>query len=60
MKDILQEPVLIFLNQEAAQRGAKAQSLHDHKLIHDVINKGLVSGVVDLTLFSDENRLSDI
>ncbi|KAL1318551.1 hypothetical protein AAHE18_15G213600 [Arachis hypogaea] len=54
--DVLQEPVLLFLNQEAAQRGAKAQSFRGHKLIYDVINKGLLSGAVDLTLFSGENR----
>jgi len=52
----LQEPVSIFLNQEAAQRGAKAQPFHNPKLISDVTSKGLVDGSFDLTLFS-ENRL---
>ncbi|RDX86825.1 Midasin, partial [Mucuna pruriens] len=53
--DILQQPVSIFLNQEAAQRGEKAQSFHDHKLIHDGLSKGLVGDAFDLTSFS-ENR----
>ncbi|KAL3008468.1 hypothetical protein AAZX31_07G033800 [Glycine max] len=53
--DILQEPVSIFLRQEVAQRGAKAQSFHGHQPIYDVLNKGLVDGAFDLTLFS-ENR----
>ncbi|XP_029127909.1 midasin [Cajanus cajan] len=53
--DILQEPVSIFLNQNAAQREAKAHSFHGHKLIYGVQNKGLVGGAFDLTLFS-ENR----
>ncbi|CAJ1950871.1 unnamed protein product [Sphenostylis stenocarpa] len=53
--DILQEPVSIFLNQEAAQRGAKAQSFHDHKPIYDGLSKGSVDGYFDLELFS-ENR----
>ncbi|TKY64312.1 Midasin protein [Spatholobus suberectus] len=52
--DILQEPVSIFLNHKAAQRGEKAQSFHGHKLIYD-LNQGLVGGAFDLTLFS-ENR----
>ncbi|KAK7243269.1 hypothetical protein RIF29_38062 [Crotalaria pallida] len=54
--DILQEPVSIFLNQETAQRGPKAQSFHGNKLIHDVLNKGSINGAFDLTLFRDENR----
>ncbi|KAK8465039.1 hypothetical protein PHAVU_010G134100 [Phaseolus vulgaris] len=53
--DILQEPMSIFLNQESAQRGPKAQSIHNHKLNYDVTSKGLVDGSFDLTLFS-ENR----
>ncbi|XP_052724837.1 midasin isoform X1 [Vigna angularis] len=53
--DVLQEPVSIFLNQEGAQRGAKAQSFHNHKPTYDVTSKGLVDGSFDLTLFS-ENR----
>lgn len=57
MKDILQEPVSIFLRQEVAQRGAKAQSFHGHQPIYDVLNKGLVDGAFDLTFFG-ENRLS--
>lgn len=48
----------IFLNQEAAQSGVKAQSFHGHKIIGDVLNKGSISDAFDLTLFSDENRLS--
>jgi len=56
VKDILQEPISIFLNQESAQRGPKAQSIHNHKLNYDVTSKGLVDGSFDLTLFS-ENRL---
>ncbi|XP_027334240.1 midasin [Abrus precatorius] len=55
--DILQEPVSIFLNQGAALSGSKAQSFHGHKLIYDDLNKGLLSGAFDLTLFA-ENRLT--
>ncbi|XP_019425404.1 PREDICTED: midasin isoform X2 [Lupinus angustifolius] len=54
--DILEEPVLIFLKQEAAHNGAKSQLFHGHKLSYNVLNKGSVNGAFDLMLFSEENR----
>lgn len=58
VKDILQEPVSIFLNQDATQRGEQVHSFHGPKLTHGVLNKGSISDAFDLTLYSDENRLS--
>lgn len=60
MKDILQESVSKFLNPEAAQSGAQAQSFHAHNHIQDVLNKGSICDAFDLSLFSNENRLSDV
>lgn len=59
VKDVLQEPVSIFLNQQGAQRGAKARSFHNHKHTYDVTSKGLVDGSFDLTLFSENRLYSD-
>ncbi|KAK4269128.1 hypothetical protein QN277_022325 [Acacia crassicarpa] len=54
--DILQEPVVMFLNQEASQKRAITQCFHGHKFISDVLNKGSFCGDFDMTYFSDENR----
>ncbi|KAL2338821.1 hypothetical protein Fmac_013267 [Flemingia macrophylla] len=55
--DILQESVSVFLTQGAAQKEAKAQSCHGHKLNCGVQNKDLFGDAFDLTLFS-ENRFT--
>jgi len=59
VKDVLQQPVSIFLNLEGAQRGGKTQSFHNHKPIYDVTSKGLVDGSFDLSLFSENRLYSD-
>lgn len=50
---------MLFLNQDALQRGAKAHSLHGQKIHNEFPDKKIVmlSGLFNPTLFHDEDRL---
>ncbi|PIA42933.1 hypothetical protein AQUCO_02000406v1 [Aquilegia coerulea] len=56
--DALQQPVMVILNQEAAKRGIKIQSVHVQKISTDNSDKkSIVSSIsIDLKLFSDTER----
>jgi hypothetical protein len=49
---------MLFLNQDALQKGTKAQSLHGQKIHNEFPDKkiGMLSGPFDPTLFHDEGR----
>lgn len=50
---------MLFLNQDALQRGAKAHSLHGQKIHNEFPDKKIVmlSDPFNPTLFHDEDRL---
>ncbi|KAG7997478.1 hypothetical protein I3843_01G213100 [Carya illinoinensis] len=56
--DFLQQPVMLFLNQDALQSGEKAQFLHGQLLLNEISVKtiGIPNASFDMTLFHDEDR----
>ncbi|KAF5200410.1 Midasin [Thalictrum thalictroides] len=56
--DALQQPVMVILNQEAAKRGIKIQTVQEQKISTDTsAKKAIVSSIsIDLKLFSEAER----
>ncbi|KAK9282811.1 hypothetical protein L1049_011033 [Liquidambar formosana] len=56
--DLLQQPIILILNQEAARKGIKTQSIQGPKLLNDVSDKkeGILSTTFDMTQFGDMDR----
>lgn len=58
MQDLLQEPVMIFLNQETALKRNKPQSQHGEEFLIDFVNRniGMTDAALDQKLLNDEDR----
>lgn len=58
MQDLLQEPVMIFLNQDIALKNGKLQSQHGEDVLTDFLNRniGLVDAALDQKLLNKKDR----
>ncbi|XP_048323691.2 midasin isoform X2 [Ziziphus jujuba] len=56
--DLLQEPVMIFLNQETALKRSKPQSQHGQESLIDFVNRnvGMMDATFNQKLLNDEDR----
>lgn len=58
VQDLLQEPVMIFLNQETALKGSKPQSQHGQESLIDFVNRnvGMMDATFNQKLLNEEDR----
>lgn len=58
MQDLLQEPVMVFLNPETALKRSKPQSQHGEEFLFDFVNRniGMMDAALDQKLLNDEDR----
>lgn len=57
-KELLQQPAMLILNQETAQKGLNVISIQGLKAPTEIsdMSEGLLSAVLDLPQFNDEER----
>ncbi|KAJ7963223.1 Midasin [Quillaja saponaria] len=54
--EVLQQPVMLLLNQDAAKKGINALSLHSNNVVTGFLDNSLSSAELDQRLIRDENR----
>lgn len=57
-QELLQQPAMLILNQETAQKGLNVLSIQGQKAPTEIsdMSEGLLSAVLDLPQFNDEER----